>query len=172
MPSDDVFVREVIREAVDCLDSGMEKIDHCLAQLDDAQVWWRPQEEMNAIGNLLLHLAGNLRQWIVAGVGDADDIRDRPGEFAERRSIAKDELLQGLQDVVTQSCSTLTNMSAEQLLVSKRVQGGEVTKLHAMMHSVNHFQGHVQEIISLTRQQLGNAYQFHWAPKTVEEGAS
>ena len=56
--------------AVECLHYGRKKIQHCLSQLSDAQVWWRPREEMNSIGNLLLHLTGNIRQWIVAGVGE------------------------------------------------------------------------------------------------------
>ena len=171
MASKDEIAGEVTKEAVACLRYGWGKIEHCLAQLDDQQVWWRPQEEMNAIGNLLLHLAGNLGQWIVAGVGDSEDTRDRPAEFAERRNLPKHNLLKRLLDVVEQSCTTLTGISADELLAMKRIQGMEVSKMHAMMHAITHFQGHVQEIIGLTRQQLGTAYRFHWTPKTAEEAA-
>ena len=171
MVSKDEIANEATSEAVACLRYGVEKIEHCLKQLDDTQLWWRPNDEMNAIGNLLLHLAGNLSQWIIAGIGDTADTRDRAGEFAERRQIPKNEVLQRLRQVVDDSCATLSATSAEALLVVKRVQGSEVSKMHAMMHSVSHFQGHVQEIICLTRQQLGQQYQVQWSPTTKEEGA-
>ena len=170
MASQDEIANAVTTEAVTCLRYGLEKIEHCLAQLTNEQVWWRPDDEMNAIGNLLLHLAGNLGQWIVAGIGDSEDTRDRPSEFAERE-IPKDDVLKRLLDVVEGSCTTLTSISADELLAKKRIQGTGVSKMNAMMHSVTHFQGHVQEIIGLTRQQLGKRYRFQWTPKTIEEGA-
>ncbi len=172
MASKDEIANEATKEAVACLRYGVKKIEHCLAQLDDKQFWWRPHEEMNAIGNLLLHLAGNLGQWIIAGIGDSEDTRDRPREFAERRSISKHDVLKRLLDVVEESCTTLTGISADELLAMKRIQGAEVSKMHAMMHSTTHFQGHVQEIIGLTRQQLGKRYRFQWTPKTTEEGSA
>jgi hypothetical protein len=158
-------------EAVACLHYGATKIEHCLKQLDDEQVWWRPNDEMNSIGNLLLHLAGNLGQWIIAGIGDRQDIRDRPSEFAERRAISKAELRERLLRAVDESCGTISQVAPDDLLTVERIQGFEVTKMHAMWHSVTHFQGHVQEIISLTRQQLGDRYLMHWTPSTKEEGA-
>src|SRR5947207_14506968 len=82
------------------LAEGMKKIEHCLAQLTDEQVWWRPRPEMNSIANLMLHLAGNLRQWIVAGVGGSTDVRDRPGEFTDRSGASKAEVLAKLKAVV------------------------------------------------------------------------
>ena len=66
------------------LGSALGRIKHCLGQLNDAQVWHRPQPGLNSIGNLVLHLCGNLRQWVVAGLGGAPDVRNRPDEFAER----------------------------------------------------------------------------------------
>jgi hypothetical protein len=171
MVSKDEIANEATKEAVACLRYGVEKIEHCLTQLDETQLWWRPNDDMNAIGNLLLHLAGNLSQWIIAGIGDTVDSRDRPSEFAERRQIPKKDVFQRLLKAVEDSCATLTATSADALLAMKRIQGAEVSKMHAMMHSVTHFQGHVQEIICLTRQQLGKQYQVHWSPKTKEEGA-
>ena len=149
----------------------MQKIEHCLSQLSDQQIWWRPAADMNAIGNLLLHLAGNLGQWIVAGIGDLPDTRDRPREFSERQHLEKAALLRRLHEIVEASCATLAKLSADDFLVVRRVQGSDVTKTHAMFNSVTHFQGHVQEIIGLTRQQLGGQYQFQWTPATIEEGA-
>ena len=171
MTNDKMISREVVHEAMACLQHGCEKIEHCLNQLDEQQVWWRPQDDMNSIGNLMLHLAGNLRQWIVAGVGDAPDTRERQSEFDERGPIPKAQLWERLTDVVQQATTALRAATPEAILSVKRVQGYDVTKLQAMLHSVTHFQGHVQEIICLTRQQLGSRYQMHWTPQTKEEGA-
>src|SRR5688572_6709918 len=91
----------VTTEANKELTAALVKIKHCLGQLNEEQVWWRPSESMNSVGNLMLHLAGNLRQWIVSGIGGANDTRNRPGEFAERGPIAKAELLRRLEQAVS-----------------------------------------------------------------------
>src|SRR5438445_13363294 len=89
-----------IQNARQTLEDCLKKIDHCLAQISDQDVWWRPFPTANAIGNIVLHLCGNIGQWIVAGIGGAADVRKRPEEFAARQSIPKDELLRRLLDVV------------------------------------------------------------------------
>src|SRR5437763_5438710 len=82
------------------LNNACDRIKHCLRQLNDEQIWRRPHPSLNSIGNLTLHLCGNLRQWIVAGIGGAADIRDRPAEFAERGPVPKTDLLFKLEEVV------------------------------------------------------------------------
>src|SRR5260370_40192400 len=75
----------------------LPKIERCLGLLTDAQIWWRPNAQSNSIGNLMLHLSGNVRQWIVCGVGDATDNRDRDSEFAQREMISGAELFGDLK---------------------------------------------------------------------------
>lgn len=161
------FVKEIRRRLAQC----HERIRHCVDQLDEAQLWWRPQSAMNSIANLLLHLAGNLRQWIVSGVGGAPDHRNRPAEFAARDMIPRDELLRTLADAVAESDATLSRLTDAQLLESRRIQGFDETVLSAILDSIPHFNGHTQEIVFLTRLQLGDAYRFAWVPQTKEEGA-
>ena len=153
------------------LSSALERIRHCLDQLSDEQIWWRPKPGLNSIGNLLLHLCGNLRQWIVAGIGGASDFRHRPGEFAERGPIPKAELISRLEAAVEESKAAITRITAQQLVEIRRIQGSEVTGLEAVFSSVPHFRGHTQEIVGMTRQQLGDAYRFAWTPATPEQGA-
>jgi uncharacterized damage-inducible protein DinB len=148
------------------------KIEHCLNQLSDEQMWWRPTRSQNSIANLLLHLCGNVRQWIISGVGGEPDIRRRPTEFSEQGPISKAELLRRLDDTVQQAARVLKNASTQDLLKHRRIQGSDRTGLTAIFDSVAHFQGHTQEIICLTRMQLGEAYQFNWSPSTPEEGAA
>jgi hypothetical protein len=151
--------------------SAVGKIKNCLGQLSDEQVWWRSRPSLNSIGNLVLHLCGNVRQWIVAGLGGAADVRDRPAEFAERGPISRDELLRRLEAVVEKARAVLSRQTAGQLLEVRRIQGFDVTALAAIFDSIPHFRGHTQEIVHLTRLQLGDAYQFAWAPGTPEQGA-
>jgi hypothetical protein len=148
-----------------------DRIGHCLGQLDDAQVWWRPHPSMNSIANLLLHLSGNLRQWIVSGVGGEPDVRDRPGEFSERGSIPRDELLGEFRAVVARVDGVLADLDEARLLEPRRIQGFEETVLSATWHSLEHLGGHAQEIIHMTRLQLGDRYRFAWTPSTPEQGA-
>ena len=119
----------------------------------------------------MLHLEGNVRQWIVSGVGGEPDIRDRPNEFAEAGPIEKGELLARLSDTVSRAIQIISDQTADALLKERRIQGFDTTGAGAIIDSVAHFRGHAQEIISLTRQQLENRYEFYFVPKTPEQGA-
>jgi hypothetical protein len=153
------------------LDSALDRIKHCLGQLTDEQMWHRSGPGLNSIGNVLLHLCGNLRQWVVAGVGGAPDVRDRPAEFAERGPIPKQALLDRLEAAVGEAKRVLGGVDARRLVEVRRIQGFDVTGLAAMFDSVPHFRGHTQEIVHMTRLLLGDAYKFAWTPTTPEQGA-
>jgi hypothetical protein len=153
------------------LGDALDRIRHCLDQLTEAQVWWRPADDMNSIGNLLLHLTGNIRQWVVSALGAVPDRRDRPAEFAERRALPTAEVWSALEAAVSEARRVFAAQSAEDWMRVRRVQGYEISGLGAAVHSVAHFRGHTQEIIHLTRTQLGAAYQYAWVPATREQGA-
>jgi hypothetical protein len=148
-----------------------EKIKHCVDQLNDEQVWWRPRESQNSIGNVLLHLCGNVQQWLVAGITGERDTRDRPKEFSDRTPLPKGELIRRLEDVVTRADAVVGSLTATQLLEKRRIQGFLTTVLDAILDSVPHFSGHTQEIIYITRLQLGDNYRYKWVPATPEQGA-
>jgi hypothetical protein len=160
-----------VAEARRRLAAGHAKIRHCLDQLDDDQVWWRPRTSMNSIANLVLHLCGNLRQWIVSGVGGAADVRDRPAEFAERGLIPKAELLRRLEAAVREADAALAGVAEARLLDVRRIQGFDETVLAAVFDSLSHLAGHTQEIVHMTRHQLGDRYLYAWTPETPEQGA-
>lgn len=151
------------------LAKGLHKIEHCASQLSDEQFWWRPREDMNSIANLVLHLAGNLRQWAVSGVKDSADTRNRPREFSDRSGRPKAELLGILRDVIGEVEAALATLGADQLVAARRIQGYEVNVASAVLHTVCHFQGHVQEIIHITREQLGAKYRFDFVPQGAEQ---
>jgi len=148
-----------------------DRIKHCLGQLDDGQVWWRPHESMNSIGNLVLHLCGNLRQWVVSGVGGVPDVRDRPAEFSERGPIPRGELIRRLDAVVADADAALAILDESRLLEPRRIQGFDETVMSAVWDSLTHLSGYTQEVIHVSRLQLGDTYRFAWVPSTPEHGA-
>jgi Protein of unknown function (DUF1572) len=102
-------------EAANELTSAVDRIKHCLGQLNEEQLWRRSQRSLNSIGNLILHLCGNLCQWIVAGLGGEADVRDRAAEFSERGPISKHDLLHRLDAVVSDAKEVLGRLTARQL---------------------------------------------------------
>jgi uncharacterized damage-inducible protein DinB len=148
---------------------SMAKMEHCLTQLSDEQLWWRPREEMNSIANLLLHLAGNLRQWLLAGVGGKPDVRNRPAEFTDRSRRSKQQVANILRETLAEVDALLERLTPQQLLEKRRIQGYDETVLGALLHTVTHFQGHVQEIIHMTRAQLGDTYRVEFVPQNEEQ---
>jgi hypothetical protein len=154
------------------LQRGLTKIRHCVDQLDDQQIWLRPRPEMNSIANLLLHLCGNLRQWIISGVGGSPDVRDRPAEFADRSGKSKAELLGALSDVIGQCDEVLSHVEPSALIETRRIQGFDIQLLAAIFDTVAHLQGHVQEIIHMTRFIKGEAYRFDFVPQGKAQGGA
>ena len=163
-PSNSVISEEFSRLSVDLLDQSTVKINHCLGQLSDDQIWWRPQPSMNSIGNLLIHLAGNLKQWGVVPFTLADDHRDRESEFQSEVRREVDDLVQELESLVGAAKDQWQYLSASQLSKTINIQGFGVSRLQAISHASSHFVGHTHQIIQLTRLQLDNDYKFHWTP--------
>ena len=148
-----------------------ETIRHCTGQLTEEQMWQRPFDAGNTVANLILHLCGNLRQWIISGIGGASDVRDRPSEFSETGPIPKAELLAEFDQTIAEVDAVLADLTAEQLVAVRRIQGFETSVTGAIFDSVPHLKGHSQEIIHMTRSMCGDAYKYRWTPQTREEGA-
>jgi uncharacterized damage-inducible protein DinB len=127
------------------------KIERCLEKLTDEQIWWRPNEESNSIGNLVLHLCGNARQWIVAGVGSEADTRVRDAEFNQRDVITRAELVTLLRSTLADVEKVLRALDPYTLLSHRRIQGHDVDLLEAIFHVTEHFSMHTGQIILLTK---------------------
>jgi len=163
MTADDL-AKAVCREAALELERATDAIRHCLTQLSEEQVWERPTPSMNSVGNLMLHLAGNVRQYFVSGVGGAKDVRERPREFTERGPIPKAHLLARLETTIAESVAALGRVDAEALTAPRRIQNADTTPLGAIFRSMPHYRGHAQEIIHMTRRMVGEKYQFAGMP--------
>lgn len=165
----DALATTIGLDLADELSSGMESIRHCVDQLSQEQIWWRPREEMNSIANLMLHIAGNIRQWIVSAVGGAADIRDRPAKFSTRGGQSKTEVLAHLEQIVAEAKAVLLKQGSESWLRPREVQRHRQSGFGTALHSVSHFRGHAQEIIHMTRAQLGTTYRFAGPTATQQQ---
>lgn len=132
-------------------DEYLPKIERCLEHLDDGQVWWRPHEASNSVGNLLLHLEGNARQWILCGVGGQTDSRVRQAEFDEHGPLPRGMLVEKLRGTLNEIDGVLAGLGPEELLGRRSIQGYDVTALGAIFHVVEHFSAHTGQIILLTK---------------------
>jgi uncharacterized damage-inducible protein DinB len=127
------------------------RIRACVQMLSHDQIWWRGAESQNAIGNLILHLCGNVGQWLLSGVGLRRDARDRDSEFSTREGASSEELLDMLHRTVEDAARLIATLQPEQLLARVQKQGYDRSALEAIYHVVEHFSHHTGQIIFATK---------------------
>src|SRR5262245_45991782 len=142
---------DFLKSAADKLAENLERIDTCLTELPPHSLWARDSENENAVGNLLLHLEGNVRQWILSGIGAASDERDRPGEFSARTGANASVLFAKLRGTVDEAVALIRSLPRGRLAEDVSIQGFNTTVLSAIFHVVEHFSGHTYQIILLTK---------------------
>jgi len=156
---------ETDRLFLDCsvrrLREQLPRIETCLAKLTPEQVWARGGENENAIGNLVLHLSGNVRQWIISGVGGKPDTRDRDAEFAARGGASVSELGARLHAAVEEAIAVIAALPHERLAQPLVIQGYRVSVLEAIYHVVEHFSMHTGQILFATKMLTGGDLGFY-----------
>ena len=140
------------------------------------RLWWRPNEQSNSVGNLLLHLSGNVRQWIVSGVGGRSDVRKRNMEFAARGGASAADMLDGLDATLREVDDVLRSLLPSELLERRTIQGRYSTVMEAVYHVVEHFAGHTGQIIWIAKMAAPGSVKFYEdgdgtaTPLFLEEG--
>jgi len=142
----------------------LPRIAACLRRLSAEQIWWRPNPASNSVGNLVLHLEGNVRQWIVSGLGGMPDRRVRDLEFSETGPILPGTLIARLRRAVTDAGRVMDKLDGEALARSYSIQGFRVTGLRAVFHVAEHFSHHAGQIILLTKSLVGKDLKFTHLP--------
>ena len=125
---------------------GVPRIKQCLAELTEAEVWYRPNQHSNSVGNLVLHLCGNVRQWILTGLGGYPDNRQRQQEFDEPGPIPVGELERRLDELMADVEMVLNGLTPGQIMQSYDVQGFQETGVSILVHVVEHFSYHTGQI--------------------------
>jgi uncharacterized damage-inducible protein DinB len=147
------------------VDASLAKIERCLERLSIDDIWWRPNEASNSIGNLVLHLCGNVSMWIIGGVGRRPFERNRQQEFDERGPVPAAELQRRLREVVAQADAVMKELNDSELLAKRQIQGYDVTVLEAIYHVVEHFGMHTGQIILLTKARVSEDLHLWTPPK-------
>lgn len=132
-------------------DESLPRILKCLDQLENEQIWWRPNESSNSIGNLVLHLCGNVTQWIYSGLGGFPDHRTRQTEFDERKILDKSELREMLLLTLDKIKPVIANLKEADLLQPRPVQTFTETGLSILIHVTEHFSYHTGQIAYITK---------------------
>lgn len=156
-----MIAREFTRFSTFKLRQCLERIEICLGKLDDERIWARPNAASNSAGNLCLHLAGNVRQWILSGVAGQPDTRRRDEEFAAQGGFSREELLARLRATVNEACAVIGSLGEARLGETVRPQRYEVTVLEAVYHVVEHFTMHTGQIMLLTKAATGEDLGFY-----------
>jgi len=125
--------------------------------LDDEQIWWRPNETSNSVGNLLLHLSGSLNHYLNRQIGGLDYTRDRPAEFAERRHIPRAELMATFDAMVANSEKTFEGITPDRLAAASPEQ-----KMYTLL---------VEDLIAVATHLSTHAGQIVWIAKMLKDGA-
>jgi uncharacterized damage-inducible protein DinB len=142
-------------------DQHWPRIKTCVESLTIEQIWWRPNEASNSIGNLLLHLNGNVRQWIVTSFNRGEDKRNRPAEFAAKEGGSAKELLDWLGATLDEAAQVLERLTPAELLANYEVQGYHTNGVYVVYHVVEHFGMHYGQIAYITKLLSGKDLGFY-----------
>jgi len=145
------------------------RIRACVELLSDEQVWWRPHQACNSVGNLMLHLAGNLSQWVLAGLGGQAFERHRAAEFAARDGASRDDHLRRLSGVVDDVRAVLGVLTADDLAAPRHIQGYDTDGLGVVLHVVEHMSYHTGQIVAAAKQLCGPSAAIDFYPQHKDE---
>ena len=144
----ELFAVEVRRRLVE---ESLPRIKKCLTRLSDEEIWRRPNDNTVSIGNLILHLNGNVKQWVISTLGGKEDNRVRQGEFDETGPIDRDKMISDLEETLAEVNQILKNLTTDQLTGSYMVQGFEENGVSILTHVTEHFSYHVGQITYSTK---------------------
>jgi uncharacterized protein DUF1572 len=143
------------------LEEYWPRLRGCVVSLSPERVWWRPNEASNSIGNLILHLNGNVQQWLVSSFNGLQDARDRPTEFSERQLIPAAALLEELGATMLEASGVLARLTEADLLATMHIQGYTTSGLGAVYQVVEHFGMHYGQILFITKLVRGENLGFY-----------
>lgn len=143
--------KEFTQQSIYFLSLNPPRIEKCLRQLSEEQVWKKPNANSNSIGNLILHLCGNITQYAHASLENGKDERHRDLEFSAPGGFSKKELLEKITTVTEKAVQIIENISDAELLRNRKVQGFDHTGISIIIHIIEHFSYHVGQIAFFTK---------------------
>ena len=133
------------------IEESIPRLHKCLDQLTEEEIWFRPNSNTVSIGNLVLHLCGNVKQWLISGLGGVPDKRERQKEFDEPGPLPTEELRERLDSLATDIESVLKQLTTDDLLSLKSIQGNDSSGVSILVHVVEHFSYHVGQVTIMVK---------------------
>ena len=133
------------------MNENCKRIGICLSKLNEEEVWRRPNPASNTIGNLIIHLSGNISQYILSALGGEEDRRQRSREFSDASGTDSGILLEGHGRIVGRAVEIIGEISEEDALKLRIVQGFSMDGISIIMHVVEHYSYHTGQIAYATK---------------------
>lgn len=145
------FIEEFIGENLRRIDENTKKLSACLDEFAEPDIWKRPNQHSNSVGNIILHLCGNIRQYAISSLGNIKDVRERDKEFSTEGGYTKTELLKKLTETIEEAKNIIQNASEKELLRKRKVQGYLHSGVGIVVHITEHYSYHTGQIIFWTK---------------------
>jgi uncharacterized damage-inducible protein DinB len=156
-----MLTAEVVQQVLFRFNENTPRIKNCLDRLNEEQIWQRPSPAHNSIGNILLHLCGNITQYVISTLGNRADERNRDLEFSTRGGLNKEMLFQKLSDAVASASTIIAVMDEEALLKKSKVQVYELSGFGIILHVTEHYAYHTGQIAFYTKLLTGQDLGFY-----------
>jgi uncharacterized damage-inducible protein DinB len=141
------FIEEFIGQAIHRIDENTQKLATCMQELNESEIWKRPNPHSNSVGNIILHLCGNIRQYAISSLGNSKDVRERDKEFSADGGYTGPGLLKKLTDTIEQAKNVFQSTTEEELLRVRKVQGYTHSGIGIILHVTEHYSYHTGQII-------------------------
>jgi uncharacterized damage-inducible protein DinB len=145
------IIREFIEQSLHRIDENTPRINKCMNELEEADAWMRPNNASNSVGNLILHLCGNITQYIISSLGETEDIRERDKEFSANDGYSKSGLMEKLNATIEKAKGIIQTMDRDNLLRKRYVQGFEYSGMGIIIHVTEHYSYHTGQIVFWTK---------------------
>jgi uncharacterized damage-inducible protein DinB len=152
---------EFVDQSISRIEKNTPKIIKCVDQLSEEQIWMRPNEASNSVGNILLHLCGNIRQYAISALGNRPDIRERDTEFSAQGGYTREQLLKKLDGILSEAILVMKNADEVQLMKSYSAQGFTYSGVGIIIHVTEHYSYHTGQIVFWTKQLTGKDLGFY-----------
>ena len=146
------LVEEIVENALYRMDESTRMIKKSLAEISEDEVWHKPNPSLNSIANLMVHLCGNISQYVISSLGETEDKRNRDDEFSVTGGLTKDELFTKLESVVDDAKRVIFNVTPNQLVKMRSVQGFSFSGVGIILHAVEHYSYHTGQIAFWVKQ--------------------
>jgi uncharacterized damage-inducible protein DinB len=145
------FIKEFIEQSIFIIDQNTPRITRCMNELEEEEIWKRPNNVSNSVGNLILHLCGNITQYIISSLGKAKDIRERDKEFSANSGYSKSELIEKLHTTIEKAKTVIQKMDGDNLLRKRIVQGFQYSGIGIIIHVTEHYSYHTGQVAFWTK---------------------